>query len=118
MASANALLSGPVRVACATATAGVATVTITAPKPGQKIFLNGLVVSASAAPAAAVEATVTGPEQTLKIEIPAAAFGPIGFGFGTHAVPCAESANLVVSVPSLGAGVLCSVIVTYTFGDS
>lgn len=117
MAAANAMLSGPIRVKVATATAGACTVTITAPKVGQTIFLNGVIISASAAPAAAVEATITGPEVVMPIEIPAATFGPIGFGFGTHYVPCLQSANLVVTVPSLGSGVTCSLIVTYAFGD-
>lgn len=117
MASSNAMLSGPIRVAQATATAGNAVVTIPAPIPGQTIFLNGIIISANAPATVAAEVSIAGPEVTMLIEIPAATFAPIGFGFGTHYIPCKGSTNLVVTVPTLGTGVKCSLIVTYAFGD-
>lgn len=113
--SSNKMLSSTPLIAVATASHAACTVTVTAPSnPKMAIYLDGIIISANAAPSAAVAATVTGPSATLTLYLPASAFAPIGFGFGTHPIPCAASTNLVVSVPDLGATpVLCSVVVLY-----
>lgn len=118
MASSNAMLSGPSRFAQTTVTAATCTVTVAKPKAGQCVFLVGFILSASAAPGAAQELTITGLyDGTLRQEIPAAAFAPIGYGFGTHYLPCNQGVDMVVSVPSFGAGVIVTLTVFYTYGD-
>ena len=113
--SANKMLASSPLVAVATASHAACVVTVTAPsKPNMAIWLDGVIISANAAPAAAVAATITGPSSTLTLYLPASAFAPIGLGFGTHPIPCLSATNLVVTVPDLGATpVLCSVVVLY-----
>ena len=123
MSASNQILASLPRVAVAKATAGVAAVTITAPTNVQnRIVLYGVIISGSAAPAATVEGTITGITTdsggAIAIEIPASAFAPIALLFGTHPPSCAAGTNLVVSVPSLGSGVVCSVTVIYEIASA
>jgi len=115
-------LAQPVQTAAASQTNATTTVTITAPSQvgGQNtntIFVTGIMISASAAPAATQRATVTGPQAAnFGINLPAAAFAPIVLPYGTHPLIVTAGANLVVSVPALGAGVVCDVVVHYYIG--
>lgn len=94
-----------------------AVVTVTAPtQPGRVIYFYGAIFSASAAPAVAVAATITGPGVTPTLNIPAAAFAPIALMLGTHPLKCAAGTNLVVTLPALGGTTVGSVIVFYKIG--
>jgi hypothetical protein len=105
------LLAGVAQHTTATATAAVATATKTAPgaASGRRLHLQGFIISASAAPGAAVEATITGLEDgTITIQIPAAAFAPIVVNFGSSPLRGSAATNLVLNVPSLGGSVKCT----------
>jgi hypothetical protein len=95
-----------------------AVVTIAAPGAQQCIYITGVVFSASAAPTAAVAATIVGTGTTLTKRIAAAAFAPIALFFGTHPIRCAPGTQAVVTLPALGAGVLGSVTVYYYIGEA
>lgn len=90
----------------AAATAAVATFT-KSPQGAACIYVTGFIISCSAAPAAAVEATLSGPigptgtATTLKLEIPAAAFAPIVKEF-LRPLKCAPNTDAVLTLPSPG----------------
>lgn len=101
---------------CIGATATHAITTCTFPKSSQAagtcIYITKICYSASAAPAATVEATLTGAQtpaqaaQTLKFEIPAAAFAPVTIDFGVHPLKCTVNTDAVLTIPDLGAAVI------------
>lgn len=110
---------------CIAATGTNAIVTATFPKSGQAascVFVTKIVYSASAAPAATVEATLTGGQtaaeaaQTLKFEIPAAAFAPVTIDFGVHPLKCVANTDAVLTIPALGAAVIGSAQVYGYYG--
>lgn len=111
----NKTLAAPVQpgnVATATQTNATATATQAAPSAGNCLLVQGFIISASAAPAAAVEAQLqqgTGPTLVFPIEIPAAAFAPIVKDFGTHPIQLPEAAAALLTCPALGAAVKCNV---------
>lgn len=87
---------------------GIATVTVPAPPSGQyqngAIYITAIEITGSAAPAAAIEVTLTGlpGAVTLHWEIPAQAFAPIYIPFGTHGLQMAPATAAVLTIPSLG----------------
>jgi hypothetical protein len=104
----------------AKATNGIATVTITAPTGPFTIYITGWIISASAAPAAAVEATLTGATNadgttgdTINIEIPASAFAMMSREFGSHPLKIKPATNAVLTLPALGAAVVGSATLFY-----
>lgn len=122
MASADKMLYGGVQVtnvARDSKTNATATATQAAPSAGQCLLIIGYKITASAAPAAAVQATLrygTGPTTIETIQIPAAAFAPIISNFATHPIVVPEASKVDLVVPALGAGVVCD-IVLYTIGS-
>ena len=84
----------------------------------QTIYVYGLLISASAAPAAAVEALFKdGANTVFPIEIPASAFAPIWIPFPTahpYAVTAGNGCSLVL--PALGGTTVGSVQVVYSLG--
>lgn len=95
-----------------------ATCTVTIPgatAPGSILWLDGYLISASVAPSAPVICTVTGPAVTQHINIPASAFVPFGAFYGLRPVPASGQQALVVSIPTLGSGVLCTVQVYFHY---
>ena len=108
-------LAAPIQlgnIAKDTQTNATAAATQAAPNAGQCLLVQGFIISASAAPAAAVEAQLqqgTGPTLVFPIEIPAAAFAPIVKDFGAHPIQLPEAAQAIMTVPALGAGVKCNV---------
>lgn len=101
-------------------------VVCTFPKPSQAtacIYITRVMYSASAAPAAAVEATLTGPTtpaavaQTIKLEVPANVFAPVTFGESTHPIKCAANTDAVFTLPALGAAVVGSVQIYGYYGS-
>jgi hypothetical protein len=97
------------------ATAAVATVTKSS-QSSACIYITGFIISATGAPAAAVEATLSGPSATLKLEIPAAAYAPITKDFSSHPLKCAADTNAVLTLPSHGGTVVGSVQLFYFYG--
>lgn len=96
----------------------------TAALQGMTIFITGFIISASAAPSAAVEATLTGPTKadgtadTVGLEIPAAAFAPIVRDFGTHPLRIKPATDAVFTLPAIGGTTVASVTVFYYLGPS
>lgn len=94
-----------------------AVVTIPAPPTGQCIYVTGISLSLSAAPATALAATMTGSGATRTWRLPAAATAPIVMFYGNRPIKCAEATACVVTLPDPGASATGSVIVDY-FIDS
>lgn len=113
------LLGNPALTAKHTPSANTdAVVTITG-VAGYCIYLLGVTLSASAAPAATVEATIKdGSTILIPLEIPAAAFAPIVLGFGQHPIKITSGANAVVTLPALGGTTVGSVSVRYLLGPA
>lgn len=111
-------LSAPATVAVATGTNATVAVTVAAPPAGQAIYITSWMISASAAPATLVRATITGTGVTQGINIPAAAFAPITRSYGTHPQKCTGNTAAVLSVPALGSGVVCDVVLEYFLGPA
>ncbi len=114
----NQALAAAVDVKVTTTTNADTVVTITAPTgqdaKGRVVFLYGVILSASAAPATPVVASVAGVTgQTINMEIPASAFAPIVLALNTHPMQCSAGVDLVVTLPALGSGVVGSVTVFY-----
>jgi hypothetical protein len=83
-------------------TAAIATVTGIAKGAGGDLHLVGYQFSASAAPAAAVDVTITGLEDgTLTIAVPAAAFAPVVVML-PRPLRVTPGTNLVGTLPALG----------------
>lgn len=121
-------LASPVFQLSAKATHAAATVTISKPSATtaanqRTIYITGFILSASAAPTATAEATLTGPTtsdgttaDTLTIELPAAAFAPISRDFGTHPIRIKPNTDAVFTVPDLGVAVIGAITVFYFIG--
>lgn len=77
---------------------------------GNQLLVEGFIISASGAPAAAVQATLAGPDTgTMHINIPAAAFAPIVVMFPQgKSLRVTPGSNAVLTVPALGAGIVCT----------
>lgn len=115
-----AVVSGPV-------TNTPMTLTIAAPtNPGSDstIFLAGFNLSASAAPAAAVRATIGGLAQfgttalaTIGVQVPASAFALLSRDWGTHPVACKAGVDAVMIVPALGTLVVAEAQLYYFIGS-
>lgn len=78
---------------------------------GNHLFVEGFIISASAAPVAAVVAVLTGADAgSIHVNIPAAAFAPIVVMFQQgKSLRVTPGSNAVLTVPALGAGVVCTV---------
>lgn len=100
----------PIATTTDTDTNTAAVVTLATPTDiSQRWLVEGVWFSASAAPAAAVAATVTSDgADLLRLQIPAAAFAPIGVGTPLYG---AKGKSVVVTLPALGAGVVGTVSV-------
>lgn len=93
-----------------TATGGTASATKAASAKNRH-YLTGLSISMSAAPAAAVTATLSDGATVIdQFEIPATAQAPMVVNF-PRAYQCSPNAAVTLSVPSLGGGVKCSVAI-------
>lgn len=116
----NEALAGDVDVAVHNPAADTAAVvTVTAPTtPGRVIYFYGCILSASAAPGAAVAATITGTGQTQTMRLPASATAPIVMLMGGHPLKCLAGTDLVVTLPALGGTTVGSVIVYYRIGSA
>lgn len=109
-------MAGPGQYLETSATNAVCTVTIPGPtSPGQVLYLDGYLISASAAPAAAVIGTITGLATTQHINIPASAFVPFGYLAGLRPLPASGAQAIVISIPALGSGVVCTVQAYYHY---
>lgn len=73
----------------------------------KRVVVHSLLISASGAPAAPVAATLAINGATVTIQIPAGAFAPILLNFNRSLVGNL-SENVVLTVPALGSGVVCS----------
>ncbi len=100
--------------------------TVTAPtNVDSTIYLSGFILSASAAPAAALRATIAGPSvggtlgtsiATIGVQVPAAAFAMISRDWTTHPLKCVPGQNAVVIIPALGSGVVCDATLFWFYG--
>lgn len=90
-------------VATATKAARVATAPHT---PAYRHYVTGIIISASASPAAAVAATLSDGTTTITFEIPASAFAPI---IWNSTVRFAPGVAVTLTVPDLGSGVVCAI---------
>jgi hypothetical protein len=72
-------------------------------------YITAICISASAAPAAAVQATLTINGTAIPIQLPAAAFAPIFINFAKAALEGDVGETVSLSVPALGAAVICTV---------
>lgn len=89
----------------ASATNSAATATITG-KSNMRFYITAFSLSASAAPAAAVQAEIrSGSNVLMTFDIPAAAFSPI-FVNVQHPLRCNAGEAPVVNLPALGAAVV------------
>lgn len=119
MSSRNELMAKEATIATNTATNAnaVATVTALADSVVSTTYVTGIIISASAAIAAPVEATVTGlVGGTLKFELPAAQIAPVVLLFGVHPLRATPGTNVVLTVPALGASVVGSATLLYHYG--
>jgi hypothetical protein len=74
-------------------------------------------LSGSAAPAAAVQATlVDGATTRDSYRIPAAAFAPIRINYGPGLL-CDENTSVVLTLPALGAGVSGDAVIHYNIAS-
>lgn len=86
----------------ATQNTNVAATATRAAAAGQRHFITGYSVSCSAAPAAAVSASVTSAATTLeRVELPAATFSPIVVNFGSP-VRCGINEAASITCPAVG----------------
>jgi hypothetical protein len=82
-----------------------------AAKPAHRIYVSSITISASAAPAAAVIATVKSATTLLEhVSLPAAAFAAIHMNFDAP-LECGINEAATLSVPALGAGVVGTVTI-------
>lgn len=118
MADAGALLASPSTLAAQTSTTNaINTITVTG-KTGLSIYILGITISATAAPAAAVEVDVKdGTTIILPFQIPANAFAPIVLGFGSQPVKITKGANASLVIPALGSGVISSGSLRYLYSS-
>lgn len=94
----------------ATATAGVCTATRAAPGVGNFLAVTGITISSSGTIAAAVAATLKDGTTVIdRWELPASAIAPISINYNRPLV-CSDNAAAVLSVPSLGGGITCTVV--------
>ena len=112
------------------AAAGAAACTFTKPPQNSQlqspwgIFITKIVMSCTAAPVAAIEATLTGPVQpdgtqvTIKIEIPAAAFAPIVIDYGTHPLRCKAFTDAVLTIPAVGGSAVATATIHGYYGPT
>lgn len=114
----NKLMASPSYISYTTSTANaIGTVTITG-KAGFSIYILGITISASAAPAAAVTALLKdGTTTILPLEIPASAFAPIVIGFGTSPIRISAGANAVLTIPALGGTTVSSGTIRYVISS-
>lgn len=112
------LMGSPASISKATSAGpGVGTVTVTG-KAALCIFIHGITISASAAPATAVQVTLKdGTTTILPLEIPAAAFAPIVIAFGNNPIQISQGSDAVLTIPSLGGTAVSSGTLRYSFGS-
>lgn len=102
----------------ATATNGVATATQSAPGAGKRNFITSISFSVSAAPAAAVELTITEGATTIEtVEVPASVIGPQFMNY-VRPLRGGENSAVAISMPALGAGVKGAVCIHGFVGSS
>lgn len=111
------LMAGPSSISKTTSAADTAgTVTISG-KAGMAIYILGLTVSASAAPAATVRVTLTDNGTIiLPLEIPAAAFAPIVINLEGHPLQISTGSDAVLTIPALGGTTVSSGTIRYMYG--
>lgn len=109
MANFAEMLSAPSVVTEASATNATATATVAAPGLRLRHIIRGITISASAVPAAAVAALVKSGTTTLvTLQLPANISSyPIVVSF-PNGVLCNENELASVTVPALGAAIVCS----------
>lgn len=112
--SADILLTSPADVAIGAGGVNANSVATITGRQGFRSVVVGLTISANLAPAAAVLVTLVDDVDGLQEEfyIPAGAFAPIAINYN-HGLPSTPGANLVATVPAMGAGV--SSIITVRF---
>lgn len=97
-------------------TAAVVTVPASA-NPGITTYICGVILSATAAPASPVAATLAGVVGgTMTLEIPASAFAVIGLLFGVHPLKITQGVDAVLTLPALGGTTVGSASVLYYYG--
>jgi len=117
MADISTIVGAGLIAEATSAAPGVCTLTIpVSAVPNTTIWLDGYIISASAAPAAAVVWTITGAATTIHQNIPANAFAPIGYSFGTRPLPAQLNQALVLSCPSLGGTAISTITAFYHYG--
>lgn len=99
-------------------TAAVATVAAPTRSDLNTIYITGFWISASAAPSAAVSATLKdGATIISQMEIPAAAFAPIRVGYGGHPFKISAGNAAVLTLPAVGGTTAASVVLEYYIGN-
>ena len=96
----------------ASASNSTATATKSAPGAGKRLVLTGFSISGSAAPAAAVAASIrsNGGATTLEtFQLPASAFAPVVANY-VHPLRCAENVDADITLAALGSGVTGTVV--------
>lgn len=124
MPAKNEIASKEAFVSEALATNGNAVVTITAPSSSKvsTIYVTGISMSASGAPAATVAPTLTGITKgdntagTATWQIPASAFAPIEIQYGVHPLRAVPGTNVVLTLPALGSGIIGTARIYYYIG--
>lgn len=116
--------ANPAYALSATGNNANAVVTITSPTQLTMvtIYITGVILSGSAAPAAGVAATLSGvlgadgTSKTLTWQIPNAAFTPMINVFNNHPIKILPGTNAVLTLPALGAAVNGTATLVYYFG--
>lgn len=109
MASIEQLISQPAKVLQSNKSAAGAQVQLTQTNGSRtKTYVTMIAISASAAPAAAVEATLVCGGQTLYLEIPASAYAPMLLNFSKAPLQSDFGESVVLTVPGHGGAVIAS----------
>jgi hypothetical protein len=103
----DSTLSAPSDAEFGTATNGAANALASA-KPGLRVLVVGVLVSASGAAATSVLVTVTDSNDGLLDEfyIPAGAFTPVGVNYNNHPLRGSVGGSVTLSLPALGAAII------------
>lgn len=113
MPSQNELQASPCNIATDRDTNAEVVATATAPTGNTvraAVAIFGLLITSSAVPAAAVEATLTDGTTTMKINVPATVFphGIVVMFPNGHPFVAAAGQAVTLTVPALGASVICN----------
>lgn len=112
----NSLAAAPVSIATARTSHASNVVTIAAPGARNAVAVYGILITASAVPAAAVEAVLTDGTTTLTINLPATVF-PAGFVYNFpagHPWVAVAATAVTLTTPDLGAApVICNASLLY-----